>query len=77
MGKTVITCGNAFYNGLSNVFNVKNEFLLINTLDFLLEKTKGFNQDNDAFCFFEIFCNKYCIRKNEIAFIKLFSNNLS
>lgn len=72
LGKRVITCGNAFYDCLSPVYPAKNRGILMGLLDYLLENDPEDMNMDEINAFFYIFCEKYCIRKDEKSFVTLF-----
>ena len=72
LGKRVITCGNASYDCLSPVYPAKNSGILTILLDYLLKNDSEDIDMDEINAFFYIFCEKYCIRKDEKSFVKLF-----
>lgn len=75
-GKPVITCGNIFYRSLKSTYTAQNKSILYALLDTLL--TTDFIQIDwdEIYRFFFIYCEKYCIHKNERSLIALFRKTL-
>jgi capsule polysaccharide export protein KpsC/LpsZ len=76
LGKIVITCGNAFYSCLNSVYQA----LDIRHIGFFLNRTlkntaPGVDMDQ-VYKFFYIFCEKYCLPKNEKSFLWLFEKSI-
>jgi hypothetical protein len=71
LGKPVITCGNAFYNCLDQVYHAIDDHQLENHLNRLFGKTEVVVDMAQVYKFFYIFCEKYCLPKTEKAFICL------
>jgi hypothetical protein len=76
LGKKVVTCGNAFYNCLNSVFQATDESHMVFLLDRLLRYEAPEADLNQVYKFFYIFCEKYCLPKNEKSFLSLFERTI-
>ena len=71
LGKIVITCGNAFYNCLNSVYQALNKHHLGFLLSQILKETDSGVDMDQVYKFFYIFCEKYCLPKNESSYLRL------
>lgn len=76
MNKCVITCGTAFYDCINSVFIAKNTKILTSIIDNLLTKSPTLVDMEQIYRFFYIFCEKYCIEKNEKSFVNKITHRL-
>ncbi|OEU67539.1 MAG: hypothetical protein BBJ57_10870 [Desulfobacterales bacterium PC51MH44] len=76
LGKIVITCGNAFYSCLNSVYRALDDRHLGFLLNQVLKNTVPGVDMNQVYKFFYIFCEKYCLPKNEKSFLRLFEKSI-
>lgn len=72
-GRSVITCGEAFYDCLKSAHKAQNKRELIYLLDLLLKEGFDKTDMDEIYNFFYIFTEKYCIKRDVKSFLKLFS----
>jgi len=76
LGKIVITCGNAFYSCLNSVYRALDNRHIGFLLNQILKNTTPGIDMNQVYKFFYIFCEKYCLPKNEESFLWLFEKSI-
>ena len=76
LGKIVITCGNAFYNCLNSVYRALDNRHIGFLLNQILKNTAVGVDMNQVYKFFYIFCEKYCLPKDEKSFLWLFEKSI-